>query len=57
MVADREFRFLAQDHPEILERRHVIGEPAAAHRRAGLVTLAATFGIGQIDHAVLLEIR
>ncbi|MNF58793.1 hypothetical protein D3C84_403630 [compost metagenome] len=56
MVAHRELGFLTQDHLEILERRHIVGEPAAAHRRAGLAALTATFGIGQIDHPVLLEV-
>ncbi|MNY01398.1 hypothetical protein D3C86_1339260 [compost metagenome] len=56
MIANREFGFLTQDHLEILERRHIVGEPAAAHRCTGLVALSVTLGIRQIDHPVLLEI-
>ncbi|MNF84326.1 hypothetical protein D3C84_666800 [compost metagenome] len=56
MVADRELGLLAEDHPEILQRRQVFGQPSATDRGTGLVTLTATFGIGQVDHPVLLEV-
>ncbi|MNV16700.1 hypothetical protein D3C71_1074690 [compost metagenome] len=56
MVALREFGFLAQDHLKVLDRRQIVGEPAAPHRSSRLVVLSTPFGIGQIDHPVLSEI-
>ena len=57
MVADRELGLLTENHPEILQRRQVFGQPSAADRSTCLATLAATFGIGQINHPVLPEVR
>ncbi|MNO06404.1 hypothetical protein D3C81_2281650 [compost metagenome] len=55
MLAHREFGLLAENHPKILQRRQVFGQPSTADRGACLATLAA-FGIGQVNHPVLLEV-
>ncbi|MCY1249810.1 hypothetical protein D9M72_633810 [compost metagenome] len=57
MVADREFGLLAENHPEILQRRQVLGQPPATDRGTGLATLTTPFGIRQVDQPVLLELR
>ena len=57
MITGRELGLLAQDHLEVLEAAQVIAQTATAYRRAGRTALAATFGVGQVDQAVFLEIR
>lgn len=56
MIANRKLGLLAEDHIEILEGRQVFRQPSATDRRTRLAALTATFGIRQIDHAVLLEV-
>ncbi|MNF83635.1 hypothetical protein D3C84_659600 [compost metagenome] len=57
MVANGELWFLTENHREILEVRQVLGQPPATDSRAGLVTLTAPLGVGQVNQAVLLEVR
>jgi hypothetical protein len=55
MQARRQLGLLAEQHTEILQRRAVGGQLAAAHGGAALRTVG--LGIGQVDIAVAREVR
>ena len=56
MVALRQFGLLAEDDVEVFQPGAVLGQLATADRRTGLA-VTALFGVGQVDGAVLGELR
>lgn len=56
MVTHRQLGQLAEDHGEMLQPGAVLGQLPAADRSTGLA-VTALLGVGQVDGAVLAELR